>query len=1075
MLQEKNSGGVAKFFCYSLLSLSITNALAEEATLGTINVIDSPESIQNKKVGETIKTDKTLEKQQISNTRDLVKYETGISVVEKGRMGASGYAVRGVEENRVNITIDGLQQAQTLSSQGFKELFEGYGNFNNTRNGIEVETVKQVNLAKGSDSTKVGSGALGGAVIFKTKDARDLLIGKDFYYKFKAGYASANNENMFSHTLAGRYKDFDALFIRTDRDGTNFENFGHDKFDDNVQGRSRQKVDPYTIEKASTLLKLGYNLNENNRFTVMYDDYKNHSRGNDFSYTLALGKGDITGWNKDTPETDLRHTNDSSKRRNIAFSYENYDETPFWDSLKLTVSSQKITQKARTDDYCDGGDNCVQFQNPAGLRLEGNTIVDKDGKEISPEVITTKRLWIDWADPNDPTNWITSSDIGLRDKNGNKYNALFEKVWQEKNKDIILDCSIWDCNGNFTLFDITERGDDKRVNGQFKIHLSRPNQWVKYGTQEVVNQDPQDNNYAKFIVSDIRDNGKSYKKISHTGAEFDHYYYTLFPKGSGFTQNTYKDRDLNTDVKDIRLDLTKSLSIKNIDLNLGYGVAYNISKKSMVNRTGVTSIKEKWYGWLYDNNGKICFGAFCPKTEPAESFLLPVKTKSGSLYFTNNTQINDWLGLNASYRYDRVSYKPEYIDGITPKLPSDMVRNMVVKTNAIFSEKEPVNPAPGGIMNFPGSYPEYQKAMKKYNEEKKAYEARKIVFENQVAEQNVKDNINYLASQKPKFSHSSYSLGATLDPQDWLRVQAKYSTGFRAPTSDEIYFTFKHPDFTIFPNTNLKPETARTKELAFTFYKNNSFITLSGFRTDYRNFIDLDFKGDRGYLKTGFQDLACADGQKGCHNYRTWQNINQDKAKVIGFEINTKLFLEELSTKLKGFNVGYKYTHQKGKVMGTAIRHIGGKDQKVTVEYPMNAIQPDKHIVSVGYIDPNDKFGLDLYWTHVSSKKAQDTVDTFDLAKQKANKYLSKGFDIFDVVGFYKPIKHLTLQAGIYNLFNKDYMTWENARSIRSFGTSNMVCQRGNVKSLGCNAADQGIERFHSPGRNFKLNVQYEF
>lgn len=57
-----------------------------------------------------------------SDSRDLVRYETGVSVVETGRMGVSGFAIRGVDENRVAVTVDGLHQAQTLSSQGFKDL-----------------------------------------------------------------------------------------------------------------------------------------------------------------------------------------------------------------------------------------------------------------------------------------------------------------------------------------------------------------------------------------------------------------------------------------------------------------------------------------------------------------------------------------------------------------------------------------------------------------------------------------------------------------------------------------------------------------------------------------------------------------------------------------------------------------------------------------------------------------------------------------------------------------------------------------------------------------------------------------
>ncbi|WP_249932498.1 TonB-dependent receptor plug domain-containing protein [Campylobacter mucosalis] len=124
--------------------------------------VTANEQIKDKRVGERKIDAETINKQQVTDSRDLVRYETGVSVVETGRMGASGYAIRGVDENRVGITIDGLRQAETLSSQGFKELFEGYGNFNNTRNGIEMENVKMATITKGADSVKSGSGALGG-------------------------------------------------------------------------------------------------------------------------------------------------------------------------------------------------------------------------------------------------------------------------------------------------------------------------------------------------------------------------------------------------------------------------------------------------------------------------------------------------------------------------------------------------------------------------------------------------------------------------------------------------------------------------------------------------------------------------------------------------------------------------------------------------------------------------------------------------------------------------------------------------------------------------------------------------
>ena len=188
---------------------------ADSQELGTIQVtsdIDS-QSVTEQKVGETKTTAQTIKKQQSTDSRDLVRYQTGVTAVEAGRFGTSGYAVRGVDENRVAITIDGLRQAETLSSQGSKELFEGYGNFNNTRNSVEMENVKVATITKGADSMKAGSGALGGSVMFETKDARDYLIDKDYHIGFKNGYQSMNSQNMRSLTFAGRYKWLDLLVI----------------------------------------------------------------------------------------------------------------------------------------------------------------------------------------------------------------------------------------------------------------------------------------------------------------------------------------------------------------------------------------------------------------------------------------------------------------------------------------------------------------------------------------------------------------------------------------------------------------------------------------------------------------------------------------------------------------------------------------------------------------------------------------------------------------------------------------------------------------------------------------------
>ena len=360
-------------FKFNLLSASLlltfsSLAVADDSQLEQINVSADVQSAENSappKLAETVKSAKTLEKQQVQDAKDLVRYDPGVTVVEAGRFGSSGFAIRGVEENRVAIQIDGLAQAETISSQGFKELFEGYGNFNNTRNSAEIETLKQVTLRKGADSLKAGSGALGGSVSFETKDAQDYLLEKNYYASYKRGYNSADNQHLNTLTLAGRYKMFDAIVVGTTRRGHEQENYGYSGYDERIQGKTREKADPYRRKLDSLLAKVAFQPAENHRFSVMADIYKLDSKGHDFSYTLKPNTQYMT-----YDEQELRHTHDSVERKNFAFSYENFTQTPLWDTLKITYSQQKITSRARTDDYCDGNEKCPFSTNPLGLHYK---------------------------------------------------------------------------------------------------------------------------------------------------------------------------------------------------------------------------------------------------------------------------------------------------------------------------------------------------------------------------------------------------------------------------------------------------------------------------------------------------------------------------------------------------------------------------------------------------------------------------------------------------------------------------------------------------------------------------------
>ncbi|HHF3864145.1 TPA: TonB-dependent hemoglobin/transferrin/lactoferrin family receptor, partial [Haemophilus influenzae] len=944
--------------------------------LEQINVSGSTENSDSKtppKIAETVKTAKTLEREQANNIKDIVKYETGVTVVEAGRFGQSGFAIRGVDENRVAINIDGLRQAETLSSQGFKELFEGYGNFNNTRNGAEIETLKEVNITKGANSIKSGSGSLGGSVIYKTKDARDYLLNKDYYVSYKKGYATENNQSFNTLTLAGRYKKFDALVVTTRRNGHELENYDYKNADSLTQGKKREKADPYKIEQDSTLLKLSFNPTENHRFTFAADLYEHRSRGQDLSYTLKYQKT-----NPDLAEVDSRHTNDKTKRRNISFSYENFSQTPFWDTLKITYSDQRIKTRARTDDYCDAGvRHCEGTENPAGLTVTNGEITRRDGSPLQfqeKKSTTTKG-----------TEKIYEFNK-LIDTNGK---VIESGITRKRYNEVWYDCSIFDCK------------DPK------KMKVVEGNAIYGY--------DGKWKNDVQLEEKEI--NGRTFARIkSGDGKTF-----TILPSSPGYLVRDWQERDLDTNTQQLNLDLTKDFKTWRVEHNLQYGSSYNTTMKRMVNRAGYDATDVQWWAertlgtkrksWTSSEEiPQTCEESFtwnaflCPRVDPEFSYLLPIKTKEKSVYLFDNVVITDYLSFDLGYRYDNIHYQPKYKHGITPKLPDDIVKGLFIP-----------------LKNGQNSDDDVKK--------------------------NVQQNIDYIAKQNKKYKAHSYSFVSTIDPTSFLRLQLKYSKGFRAPTSDEMYFTFKHPDFTILPNTNLKPEIAKTKEIAFTLHNDDwGFISTSLFKTNYRDFIDLVYKGERKF-KVGNPN------NRGEISFDTFQNINRDSAVVKGIEINSKVFLGKMAKFMDGFNLSYKYTYQKGRMDGNI---------------PMNAIQPKTMVYGLGYDHPSQKFGFNFYTTHVATKNPEDTYDIYAKDKKQTDtsiKWRSKSYTILDLIGYVQPIKNLTIRAGVYNLTNRKYITWDSARSIRSFGTSNVIEQTTGL----------GINRFYAPGRNYKMSVQFEF
>ena len=177
---------------YSLLpiaaGLSSANVVLAEEQLAEIKVEDT--ALSADKPAVVRKTRKDIQQELIRDTRDLVKYTTDVGIADNGRR-LKGFSMRGVEGNRVGISVDGV------SLPDFEEnsLSARYGNFNNSRLSIDSELVRSIDIVKGSDSVNMGSGYLGGGVNYRTMNVEDLVFpNKNVGGLLRSGYASKNRE-----------------------------------------------------------------------------------------------------------------------------------------------------------------------------------------------------------------------------------------------------------------------------------------------------------------------------------------------------------------------------------------------------------------------------------------------------------------------------------------------------------------------------------------------------------------------------------------------------------------------------------------------------------------------------------------------------------------------------------------------------------------------------------------------------------------------------------------------------------------------------------------------------------------
>ena len=328
---KKNTFLAVTYGILPVAAVSISQSSFAEEQLETINVSteldDSTKANHSEK-----KTAKIIQQELIQNNKDLVRYSPDVGVVDQGRH-QKGFAIRGVEDNRVGISIDGI----ALPDSEENSLYKRYGNLNTSRQSIDPELARTIDIAKGADSFNQGSGNIGGGVNYRTLEPFDIVRnGRKFGALYRTGYASRNND--WTNTLGVAYagEKAEALLLYSNRHGHEMKSAGgytvpEDSYYTRYRGYSKQTPDDSTHNNHSYLAKFAYRLSDSHRVGLSYSGSRNKNYIIEDSATTSY-----TAW---------READDRSKRDTINVFYEYLPDSKVIALVKTDVDYQK-TQTA---------------------------------------------------------------------------------------------------------------------------------------------------------------------------------------------------------------------------------------------------------------------------------------------------------------------------------------------------------------------------------------------------------------------------------------------------------------------------------------------------------------------------------------------------------------------------------------------------------------------------------------------------------------------------------------------------------------------------------------------------------
>ncbi len=260
----------------------------------------------------------------------------------------------------------------------------------------------------------------------------------------------------------------------------------------------------------------------------------------------------------------------------------------------------------------------------------------------------------------------------------------------------------------------------------------------------------------------------------------------------------------------------------------------------------------------------------------------------------------------------------------------------------------------------------------------------------------------------------SPKLGLIWNLSSDLTFVAQYARGFRAPQYNEVNSGFTNLTSGFFryrtlSNPDLKPETSDSFEVGLRGVFPQASFSLTGFYNTYDDFIEA-------FVQVGTEPSPPGTGIPGgppAPEVNLFQSQNVSRARIYGIEATGEYYF---SPDLTGWS------------LNTSLAWAVGDN--LTDDEPLATINPFEAVVGLHYDDPGDKWGTRLIATFVGEPRVPPREGPRDPDPPAPLPFIPNSFTVVDLLGYYNLNDELSLNFGIFNVFDSEYYRYSDVRFL---------------------------------------------